>query len=328
VRRTKTGTGAWQAPLGFATPGLLTFRPEASIATGFPVGTQLDVFAVSTGGTVWFSRSTSGGAWDTMAAVSSPGVLPETGFLATGLRNTNQLHVFFVNNSGTLVSYSVSGTGTIWTGPTTIAANFAPPGAPLATGRQGVTANTTNQLDVFAIGTDGALKVVWAVDGGGWNGPLNLTATGVAPGGGRVVTGRQGTDQLDVFYVGGNSLVDGVAVVNQGFWSAPFILHSTGFALPGSALSTAQHGPNNNTLDVFVLGSNNSAIGFLRMIDKGAWSTLTLIANTTGQVITSNNTSTAKRSTTLLDVVAIGDNGLSMATSTNGGSYSAFFKLP
>ena len=70
-------------------------------------------------------------------------------------------------------------------------------------------------------------------------------------------------------------------------------------------------------------------MSYLRVIDKGSWSALNTIANITSeQVITSTNTSAAKEGTNLLDVVAIGSNGISMATSTNGGSYSAFFKLP
>ena len=151
--------------------------------------------------------------------MSAIGAAPAYANLATGIRNTNQLHVFFVNASSQLVAYYATGTGTIWTGPVIIASSFAPPGAPLATGRQ-----STNQLDVFAIGSDGALKAAFALDGGAWNAPVNLSATNVAPTwsattrtGGGVATGRQGTDQLDAFFVGNNGILQGMWVLGLGF---------------------------------------------------------------------------------------------------------------
>jgi hypothetical protein len=321
--RTKSGTGAWQHAL---MPGSIVsaiFPPGAPIATGFRGTSQLDVFSVHGNGAIYSANSVNGGAWSTLAAIGGTNVAPPGAGLATGTRNSNQHHVFFVNNAGTLMSYSVTGTGTSWTGPTSIATNFAPPGAALATGRQG-----TTRLDVFAIGNNGALRVAWANDGGSWNAPVNLSAVNVAPPGGGVATGRRGADELDVFYVANGGIVNAVWVTGLGFWNGPVSLHPTWSGTPGAPISTANHGSGNNTLDVFFISTANGWVNRLRSIGLGSWSGPTAVANATDQNITSLSTSTAKRSTNLLDLFAIGSNGISVSTSTNGGTYSAFTELP
>jgi serine protease len=321
--RTKSGTGAWQHAL---MPGSIVsaiFPPGAPIATGFRGTSQLDVFSVHGNGAIYSANSVNGGAWSTLAAIGGTNVAPLSAGLATGTRNTNQHHVFFVNNAGTLMSYSVTGTGTSWTGPTSIATNFAPPGAALATGRQG-----TTRLDVLAIGNNGALRVAWANDGGSWNAPVNLSAVNVAPPGGGVATGRRGADELDVFYVANGGIVNAVWVTGLGFWNGPVSLHPTWSGTPGAPISTANHGSGNNTLDVFFISTANGWVNRLRSIGLGSWSGPTAVANATDQNITSLSTSSAKRGTNLLDLFAIGSNGITVSTSTNAGTYSAFTELP
>jgi hypothetical protein len=324
--RTKDGAAAWTAPA--AVPGgEMQFSPGAPIATGFPVSTELRVFGVGNNGQMRFSRSSSGGAFTTVATIGAANAAPAYAHVATGVRNTNQLHVFWVDASSRLMAFSATGTSTSFTGPTVIATNFAPPGAPLAAARQ-----STSQLDVFAIGTNGALRVAYASDGGSWS-VLDLSGTNVAPvwngttrTGGGVATGRQPGDQLDAFYVGNGGTMQSMFVSGLGFWFGPVALHSTATFPPGALISTANHGT--NTLDVFAKTSSNNLISFMRVVGTGSWSGPTSVTNTSGQLIDSSFTAAANRSTNLLDLIAIGSNGISISTSTSGGSYSAFSKLP
>jgi hypothetical protein len=249
--------------------------------------------------------------------------------LATGIRNTNQLHVFFVNASSQLVAYFATGTSTTFTGPVVIANNFAPPGAPLATGRQ-----STTQLDVFAIGSNGALKVAYAVDGGAWQAPVDLTSSGAAlawtlatRSGGGVATGRQGSNQLDAFFIGTNGIIQAMDVTGLGFWFGPTNLHGSAAFATGSQLSTANHGSGGNTLDVFAKATN-STIKHLRVVGTGAWTGPTTVTNVASQTVDSSFTAAAGRGTSFLDMFAIGSSGFWSATSTNGGSYAAFSKTP
>jgi len=81
-------------------------------------------------------------------------------------------------------------------------AAFAPSGALLQVAMQ----NST-QLDVFAVGANGAIVVTWEARNGVWqNGrnktaPAMITPPGYAAPGGSLACGQQGDDQLDVFFV-------------------------------------------------------------------------------------------------------------------------------
>jgi len=113
-----------------------------------------------------------------------------------------------------------------------------------------------------------------------------------------------------------------------GIWNGPVNLHASANFSPGGQISVAKHGNANNTLDVFAK-SNIGPIQFMRVVGLGAWSGPTTVPNASGQQIDSLITATANRGTTQLDLLAIGSNGLSFASSNNGSSsYSSFSKLP
>jgi Domain of unknown function (DUF6259) len=81
-------------------------------------------------------------------------------------------------------------------------AAFGPPGALLQVAMQ----NST-QLDLFAVGANGAIWVTWEAGNGVWqNGrdntaPAMITPPGYAVPGSSLACGQQGDDQLDVFFV-------------------------------------------------------------------------------------------------------------------------------
>ena len=66
----------------------------------------------------------------------------------------------------------------------------------------------TNQLDVFFVGDDGAIKLSSVVGSFGlFSLPANISATGLFPPGAPLATGMQGTNQCDVAGVGWDGAV-------------------------------------------------------------------------------------------------------------------------
>jgi hypothetical protein len=122
-----------------------------------------------------------------------------------------------------------------------------PAGGSLATARQ-----SDHQLDVFFIGTDGALYVSWVIDGTTWQGPVRISRPGVAPPGAGVAVAKQGANQLDVFFIGRDGALYVSWVVGGGIWQGPLRISGRGVAAPGGAVAAAQQGA--EQLDVLYIG--------------------------------------------------------------------------
>jgi len=122
-------------------------------------------------------------------------------------------------------------------------------GGSLASARQ-----SDHQLDVFFIGTDGALYVSWVIDGATWQGPVRISRPGIAPPGGGVAATNQGANQLDVFFVGRDGALYVSWVVGGGIWQGPLRISGRGVAPPGAQVAAAPQG--SEQLDVFYIGSD------------------------------------------------------------------------
>jgi hypothetical protein len=95
----------------------------------------------------------------------------------------------------------------------------------VATGRQ-----TENQLDAFAVDTNGVLNVFWAVGSQPWNTqqgqpPVFIGQPGYFPAGAAVAAEKQGNplvvNQLDAFAVDTIGALNVSWVVNTGLWNGP-----------------------------------------------------------------------------------------------------------
>jgi hypothetical protein len=157
-----------------------------------------------------------------------------------------------------------------WQGPLPISPpNLAPPGAHLAVSRQ---FGIPNQTDVFVVGNDAAIHVLWVQGAGTWHGPLPITGTGTStPGAGLAVSNQFGVpNQTDVWVVDNNKAINVSWVEGDGTWQGPLPITQPDFAPAGAPLATSpQFGVPNQT-DVFVVG-NNGAIWVSRVHAAGTW---------------------------------------------------------
>jgi hypothetical protein len=127
-------------------------------------------------------------------------------------------------------------------------------------------AQKAGHLDVFWVGTDGAIWTDWwdASDpNGAWDrhAAFRITAPGMAPGGAGIATVSQTPGHLDVFWVGNDGAIwtdwwD--AKDPNGAWSShgPFPITSPRIAPPGAAIGAVSRFPGH--LDVFWAGNDGA----------------------------------------------------------------------
>jgi len=204
--------------------------------------------------------------------------------VAVETQNGNQLDVFNVGRDGAVYVTWQVGSGEWSDGkfghpyPARITQSITHPGAFVAAAPQ-----TSNQLDAFVAGNDGALYVTWVVGTGIWTdgignhgSPVRITPPGVVPAGACLATAHQTPDQLDVFYVGNDGAVYVTWVVGVGHWSDgtpgnPFPARITpaNFAVPGTCVATGHQTA--DQLDVFVVNQNDRAVWVTWVIGTGLW---------------------------------------------------------
>ncbi len=180
----------------------------------------------------------------------------------------NQTDTFSVAPDGAVQVRWVTGSGP-WSGPLAISPpGVAPPGARLAASNQ---FGIPNQTDVFVVGTNGAVQVLWVQGAGAWNGPLAISPAGMAPAGAGVAPSNQFgiSNQTDVFVVGTNGAAQVVWVQGQGAWLGPLSISPTGMAPAGAGVAASNQFGISNQTDVFVVGNNGTQVMWVE--GQGSW---------------------------------------------------------
>jgi outer membrane protein assembly factor BamB len=264
------GAGPPSGPSNAVTPSASTAPPVVS-SPQFGVPNQTDVFRVAGNGAVEVFWIDGSGAFHGPLAVSGPGLAPEGAHLAVSQQFgiANQTDVFVVANNGATQVLWVAGGGR-WNGPLAVsAAGLAPPGAGLGASAQ---VGVPNQTDVFVVADDGSARVLWVAGGGRWNGPLAVSAGGLAPPGAHLAVSPQFgvPNQTDVFVVADDGSARVLWVQGAGRWNGPLAVAPTGMAPAGADLAvSAQLGVPNQT-DVFAV-ANDGAAEVLWVQGAGRW---------------------------------------------------------
>ena len=230
---------------------------------------HLDVFWADNGGAIgtqWWNGLMAGGAWDQHAAlrITSPGVVPPGAGVAAVARHPNQLDVFWADNDGAIGSHWWNGSmpNGRWDGHPAFRitdVHAVPSGGAVA-----VVSRHRDHVDVFWVGTDGAIWTTWwnaHLNNGRWNTPFPITSADVAPPGGGVAAVSRRPDHLDVFWA------DATGAIASHWWNgqAPdgrwdrhtsFRITNPGTVRPGAAVAAAS---GSDHLDVF-WANNRGAI--------------------------------------------------------------------
>jgi hypothetical protein len=180
-----------------------------------------------------------------------------------------QTSLFAVSRTGRLGVFSVQGEGR-WKqeaeqGPI----GLARPGAAVVASQQ---FGAKNQTDVFLIGQNGQLNVLWSQGAGVWNGPLKIGPAKHTRSGANLAVSRQfGVDRTDVFLVDRNKQVSVFWVDGVGTWSEqPILIGPTDFAPEGAPLAASRRFGVPNQTDLFVV-DNDGQLNVFSVEGAGSW---------------------------------------------------------
>lgn len=201
---------------------------DAVLVTARQTNEQLDLFFIDADGAVNVMWAVGTGTWSGPLELAPAGSAWSGGSLATAPQTDGQLNLFYVDNTSELggAITVVSVVGGTWGKPVALTGRGSVSiVAPLATARQ-----TDDQINLFYVGHDGAVNVMWVVGNGEWHAPQSITRAGIATSGAALATARQTDDQIDLFFVGPGDIVNVMWAVGKGTWNGPVGLTPGGTA--------------------------------------------------------------------------------------------------
>ncbi len=260
------GHGAWTTARvtgrGFAPSG-------AAVATSprYGVPGQTDAFVTGRNGAVDLLWADGGRTWHS-TSISAARLAPAGAAIAASPQYgvSGQTDAFVTGRNGAVDLLWADG-GRTWHSTSISARGLAPPGAAIATSAQ---YGAPGQTDVYVVGRNGAVDLLWAEGGGTWH-STSISAPGLAPAGAAIATSPQYgvADQTDAFVAGANGAIDLLSATDGGSWRTTPISPRR-LAPPGAAIATSpQYGVADQT-DAFVAGANG-AIDLLTASYDGTW---------------------------------------------------------
>jgi hypothetical protein len=213
-----------------------------------PLNEELHVFSIDAHGTLKDVWKHHNGFWEASFSLSAPGLSPAGAPLAAVWQPLNeQLEVFTIAPNGALQDIWKAHNGP-WIAPIYISPpGFAPPSAHVAAIFQPL----NNTLEVFAVDSTGAVRVVWKAQNGAWQRPFALTPPGSAPPGAPLaVVWQPLNEQLEVFWIDSTGAAREVLKRHNGPWQQPSNITPAGFASAGADIAAVWQ-PLNEQLEVF-----------------------------------------------------------------------------
>lgn len=201
---------------GFGVPG------SQITAVYQPENEHVEVFAAGPNGAINVFWKAYDEKWTT-AELAPPGTAPP-GAALSGVYQALHAHleVFFIGADG---SYNTMWRGAgddLWRVAKVSGPGFAPSGAPVSAALQSL--NT--QIEVFAVGGNGAINDAWKAGDTNWNAPFAAAPPNAAPTGAPVqAVYYPKAQQLEVFWQGADGTIWGAWKSSQdGVWRPPFPL--------------------------------------------------------------------------------------------------------
>jgi hypothetical protein len=243
------------------------------IAAAKQTDNQLDVFAIDKDNVLSVASVADGGSWNgpDKVQVSAGTGIAQGSYVAAAKQTDNQLDLFTIDKNGVLDVFYVQGTGD-WQGPIGIsnpAITKFEPFDQVAAAKQ-----LDNQLDVFAIDSNGTLTVSWVDDTGSWNPPTTIFTgvRGPLSAAAGIAAAKQLDNQLDVFAIDSKGTLNVSYVIDRGSWKVPPYQVQGWDPAGWGGPAVAKQG---DELDVFAFGSNpltnSTDLNVAWVVGPGSW---------------------------------------------------------
>ena len=217
----KAQNGRWNPPTKISAPNLAPSGSGISAAF-YPLNNQLEALFAGNDGGIRVAWKSNNSAWNAPVGISPPNITPAGAEITLQYYPpNNQFEAFFVNSSGTVNVLWKAQNGA-WSRPVgisppqigvpgkSIVASFYPP---------------NNQLEVFTIGANGAVNLLWKAQNSSWKPLVNLTAGGAAQPGGKLGVAFQPLqNQLELFYTDTSGFLGLIYKAQNRNWSPAFRL--------------------------------------------------------------------------------------------------------
>lgn len=211
----------WNPPARISAPNLAPSGSGISAAF-YPLNNQLEALFAGNDGGIRVAWKSNNDAWNAPVGISPPNITPAgAGIALQYYPPNNQFEAFFVDNSGTVNVLWKAQNGA-WNRPVgisppqigipgkSIVASFYPP---------------NNQLEVFTIGENGAVNLLWKAQNSSWKPLVNLTAGGAAQPGGKLGVAFQPLEnQLELFYTDTSGFLGLIYKAQNRNWNPAFRL--------------------------------------------------------------------------------------------------------
>lgn len=193
----KAQNGRWNGPVGISPPNMAP--SGGGIAAAFyPLNNQLEALFIANNGAVHVAWKANNGNWNNPVGLSAGNLSVPGGAMAlVHYPINNQFEGFFVDNRGAINVIWKANNGR-WNAPVGIsAAGVGVSGRPIAATNYPL----GRQLEVFTVGANGAIQLIWKTYNGRWRPLVSLTpSNSVSPDSGIDVRYYAPNNQLEVFY--------------------------------------------------------------------------------------------------------------------------------
>jgi hypothetical protein len=272
-------TGAFEVPIaGFSAAGqMYVFHSTDCInPNGGPGG--LDAFWIGPDGapvSTWANPSVIDGQWHSAFPIGSGRASTGNSPICAVTRFDGALDVFWIGPDGAVATTWANPhvDNGAWHAPFPI----TPPGASRMNSPLAALTRFDGALDVFWIGSDGAVATTWAnphVDNGAWHVAFPITPPGATRADSPLAASTRLEGALDVFWIGPDGAVASTWAnprVDNGAWHAPFPITPPGASRVNSPIAAVTR--LEGALDVFWIGPDG-AVGTTWAnpnIDRGEW---------------------------------------------------------
>jgi hypothetical protein len=256
----------WEASFNLSGPGAAP--PGAPLAAVWqPLNEQLEVFTVNPNGQLVVAWKAHNGRWLGPVAISRANFArPGAHVTAVFQPVNNQLEVFAIDATGAVRLAWKAQNGTWQDSVALTPPGTAPAGAPITAVWQPL----NEQLEVFWIGNDGALRGVWKQHNGRWQPPFTLTPAGFTNPRAKIAAVWQPlNEQLELFAVDKAGGINVIWKAHNGRWFAPYVLGGPGIARAGADI-VAAFDSLTGRMQVVTMGLRGELIHAWKM-NNGAW---------------------------------------------------------